>query len=141
MLESQAKAKKGLPGKFFKKIKKMKVGFATKQCSVCVCNFANGVKFSWVFLKIDVFLGDIIRKLPCNHIYHEDCLKPWLKKHTECPLCRLDLLEYFSKNWALYLFIIHYRNLLVHLSLNNMIWPFIIFNVIHPLIRRKLFVF
>lgn len=42
MLEENIKTKVGLPGKYYKKIKKMKVGFATKQCSVCVSNFASG---------------------------------------------------------------------------------------------------
>lgn len=29
----------------------------------------------------------------CNHIFHEDCIKCWLKQHNECPLCRVDMLE------------------------------------------------
>jgi hypothetical protein len=27
-------------------------------------------------------------KLHCNHIYHQDCILPWLKTKGTCPLCR-----------------------------------------------------
>ena len=29
--------------------------------------------------------------MPCGHIYHPDCLKPWLEKNNTCPVCRFDL--------------------------------------------------
>lgn len=32
--------------------------------------------------------GDILRRLPCNHEYHRDCVDVWLtKKCGSCPLC------------------------------------------------------
>lgn len=29
--------------------------------------------------------------MPCGHIYHPDCLKPWLEKNNTCPVCRFEL--------------------------------------------------
>ena len=29
--------------------------------------------------------------MPCGHIYHPDCLKPWLQQNNTCPVCRFTL--------------------------------------------------
>jgi hypothetical protein len=31
------------------------------------------------------------RKLPCDHIFHERCIFPWLKTNASCPVCRTKL--------------------------------------------------
>ncbi|BES95047.1 RING [Nesidiocoris tenuis] len=46
------------------------------QCSVC-----------WEDFKID----EQVRKLPCEHVYHENCIIPWLELHGTCPICRKTL--------------------------------------------------
>lgn len=36
---------------------------------------------------------DTIRKITCEHIFHKDCIDPWLLKESyKCPVCRSDLL-------------------------------------------------
>jgi len=43
------------------------------QCSVCFENFE---------------LDEDVKKLPCNHLYHPQCIDPWLVQHNTCPICR-----------------------------------------------------
>ncbi|GFP83791.1 E3 ubiquitin-protein ligase ring1 [Phtheirospermum japonicum] len=33
-------------------------------------------------------LGSQVKKLPCKHIYHGDCVVPWLEQRSSCPVCR-----------------------------------------------------
>uniref|UniRef100_A0A0N5C891 RING-type domain-containing protein n=1 Tax=Strongyloides papillosus TaxID=174720 RepID=A0A0N5C891_STREA len=40
--------------------------------------------------------GDIIRILPCGHIYHKTCSEIWLLEHRTCPLCKSDILKAFG---------------------------------------------
>mmetsp|Transcript_32260 Transcript_32260/g.41458 ORF Transcript_32260/g.41458 Transcript_32260/m.41458 type:complete len:227 (+) Transcript_32260:91-771(+) len=49
-----------------------------KECSVCQETFEIGLK---------------CLRLPCEHIFHKECIHPWLKDHNTCPVCRKELPE------------------------------------------------
>ncbi|CAD8132717.1 unnamed protein product [Paramecium octaurelia] len=70
-----------LEEQFVGQIKKMKMGKSSKNCSICIKDFAK---------------GEIIMKLPCNHIFHEDCIVPWFQKASKCPNCKFDVKEHFK---------------------------------------------
>ena len=38
-------------------------------------------------------LDESVRELNCGHIFHTDCIVPWLEQHATCPVCRKPLTE------------------------------------------------
>jgi hypothetical protein len=32
----------------------------------------------------------ILMQLTCSHVFHAECVGPWLQRHRECPLCKRD---------------------------------------------------
>ena len=32
------------------------------------------------------------RKLPCSHLFHENCIRGWIENHQNCPTCRTSLI-------------------------------------------------
>ncbi|GJX99731.1 probable E3 ubiquitin-protein ligase RHC2A [Tanacetum coccineum] len=36
-------------------------------------------------------LGTKVKKMPCQHLYHSECILPWLALRNSCPVCRHEL--------------------------------------------------
>ena len=45
-------------------------------CTVCQCDFEE---------------GELLRTLPCNHVYHVECIDPWLRMKKVCPICNTPI--------------------------------------------------
>ena len=44
-------------------------------CTICLDELANGV---------------VVRELPCGHLFHKECVDPWLMQRKQtCPMCLL----------------------------------------------------
>ncbi|CAM0911570.1 unnamed protein product [Alopecurus aequalis] len=41
--------------------------------------------------KDGIAAGEHVKRMPCSHRYHEECILPWLEVRNSCPLCRFEL--------------------------------------------------
>jgi sulfur relay (sulfurtransferase) DsrC/TusE family protein len=39
-----------------------------------------------------------IKKLPCDHIFHKNCLRSWFQRQQTCPTCRTSILRMSNQN-------------------------------------------
>ncbi|KAG8364747.1 hypothetical protein BUALT_Bualt18G0030800 [Buddleja alternifolia] len=44
-----------------------------KRCAVCLDDFVT---------------KEFVTVTPCNHMFHEECIVPWVKTNRKCPVCR-----------------------------------------------------
>eukprot|EP00195_Chlamydomonas_chlamydogama_P015016 CAMPEP_0202908006 /NCGR_PEP_ID=MMETSP1392-20130828/44507_1 /ASSEMBLY_ACC=CAM_ASM_000868 /TAXON_ID=225041 /ORGANISM="Chlamydomonas chlamydogama, Strain SAG 11-48b" /LENGTH=956 /DNA_ID=CAMNT_0049597119 /DNA_START=64 /DNA_END=2934 /DNA_ORIENTATION=- len=40
----------------------------------------------------DYEAGEMVRKLPCKHLFHQSCIDQWMEGQATCPICRTSLL-------------------------------------------------
>ncbi|CAO1616709.1 unnamed protein product [Parajaminaea phylloscopi] len=51
--------------------------YSADECPICLCNFEE---------------GEMVRLLPCQHLFHKTCVDEWLIKIKKfCPSCRRDI--------------------------------------------------
>ncbi|KAL3754760.1 hypothetical protein ACJRO7_001941 [Eucalyptus globulus] len=49
-----------------------------KRCAVCLDDFEARQE---------------VMVTPCDHMFHEECIVPWLQGHGQCPVCRFSIYE------------------------------------------------
>ncbi|CAL9130866.1 unnamed protein product, partial [Musa acuminata var. zebrina] len=55
------------------------------QCPICLERFE---------------IGSEAREMPCTHLYHSECIIPWLEQHNSCPVCRYEMPTQGSGGWS-----------------------------------------
>lgn len=53
-----------------------KEDFSNDICSICLDNLYDEEEHKEII------------KIKCNHMFHKECLEPWLRKQRNCPLCK-----------------------------------------------------
>lgn len=46
------------------------------QCMICLSEFCR---------------GEEVRRLPCGHVFHAPCVDEWLRRCTDCPICKANV--------------------------------------------------
>jgi hypothetical protein len=54
---------------------KEQISFEEK-CTICLCEYDQ---------------HDYVRRLPCMHLFHIQCVDKWLTQSKRCPICRIDI--------------------------------------------------
>ncbi|KAH9075076.1 hypothetical protein Ae201684P_003761 [Aphanomyces euteiches] len=44
-----------------------------------------------VICQVDVEVGAEVVRMPCQHVFHTECIKQWLKIRNSCPICRVEI--------------------------------------------------
>jgi len=51
--------------------------------------------------KDEFCMEEEVTQMPCQHLFHGECLSRWLKMHNQCPVCRFELEtndNYYERN-------------------------------------------
>lgn len=49
-----------------------------KNCAICLEDFEP---------------RQVVMLTPCSHMFHEECIVPWVKSHGQCPVCRFAICD------------------------------------------------
>ncbi|XVE56972.1 hypothetical protein DITRI_Ditri04bG0054600 [Diplodiscus trichospermus] len=76
-MDLQVFRQKGASRGAIEALNKVKVeGNFRGQCVICLEEILDGLKAI---------------RMPCSHVYHQDCIINWLQKSNVCPLCRFQM--------------------------------------------------
>ncbi|XP_061123460.1 E3 ubiquitin-protein ligase RNF115 [Syngnathus typhle] len=59
--------------------------------TVCISQEQTDRRLECTICREEYSSGECVRKLPCLHYFHGDCIVPWLELHDTCPVCRKSL--------------------------------------------------
>ncbi|CAL5369177.1 unnamed protein product [Camellia sinensis] len=54
-----------------------------KRCAICLDDFEP---------------KQLVTLTPCNHMFHEECIVPWVKSYGQCPVCRFVICKPMGQN-------------------------------------------
>ncbi|XP_066993989.2 E3 ubiquitin-protein ligase Arkadia [Anabrus simplex] len=55
----------------------------TEKCTICLSEFED---------------NEDVRRLPCMHLFHIECVDQWLATNKRCPICRVDIETHLNKD-------------------------------------------
>ncbi|KAF4518256.1 hypothetical protein B566_EDAN010402, partial [Ephemera danica] len=56
----------------------------TEKCTICLSEFEE---------------DEDVRRLPCMHLFHVECVDQWLSTNKRCPICRVDIETHLNKDF------------------------------------------
>ncbi|PSN55498.1 hypothetical protein C0J52_02588 [Blattella germanica] len=56
---------------------------STEKCTICLSEFEE---------------EEDVRRLPCMHLFHVECVDQWLATNKRCPICRVDIETHLNKD-------------------------------------------
>lgn len=77
------KVELGLSDEDIERVSELMTETSTERCPICLETYQD--------------THQKIRRLNCGHMYCDDCIKQWLRKHKKCPCCQTDLEDAYLK--------------------------------------------